>query len=491
MSEFFVTFALFMVIYSPARSNENTDSMTVLTQSFDVLVVGGGNAGLCAAITARRAGARVLVLESATKDFRGGNSRHTRDIRYMHRAATDYVTGAYTEQEFWEDLRQVTGGETNEGLARLTIQNSEELGDWMRANGIHWQKPLRGTLHLAQSNLFMLGGGKAMMNAYYDTASRSGVQIAYESEVSELRIRDGEFLSAVVSGNGAAREVEAKAIVVAAGGFEANIPWLKEYWGNAADNFIIRGTKHNQGRMLKELLRHGGKPVGDPRGCHAVALDARAPKFDGGIVTRLDSVPFGIVVNKEVKRFYDEGEDFWPKRYAIWGKLIAQQPDQIAYSIVDVKALPHFMPSVFPPVEADSIAELASALGLDPKALVRAVDEFNRATRPGAFDPGSLDSCGTEGLDPPKSHWARPIDTPPYCGYPLRPGITFTYLGITVDERARVIMQDERPAKNIFAAGEVMAGNILGKGYLAGFGLTIGSVFGRIAGREAARRATA
>src|SRR5499427_9654187 len=200
---------------------------SLVTQPYDVLVVGGGNAGLCAAITARRTGARVLVLESATKDFRGGNSRHTRDIRYMHRAATDYVTGAYTGQEFWEDLRQVTGGETNERLARLTIQNSEELGDWMPANGVRWQKPLRGTLHLARSNLFMLGGGKAMMNAYYETASKLGVETAYESEVSELKIRDGEFVSALAFCNGASSEVNAKAIVVAAGGFEANIPWLK------------------------------------------------------------------------------------------------------------------------------------------------------------------------------------------------------------------------------------------------------------------------
>ena len=454
---------------------------------FDVLVVGGGNAGMCAAIMARRGGARVLVLESATKDFRGGNSRHTRDIRYMHKAATQYVTGPYEEDEFWEDLRQVTGGETNEALARLTIRGSEELGDWMPANGVRWQKPLRGTLHLTRSNLFMLGGGKAMMNAYYDTASRLGVEIAYESEVGELAIRDGEFLSAAVFRNSASQEIHARAIVVAAGGFEANIPWLKEYWGDAADNFIIRGTRHNQGRMLKELLKHGAKPVGNPRGCHAVALDARAPKFDGGIVTRLDSPPFGVVVNKDVNRFYDEGEDFWPKRYAIWGGLIAQQRDQIAYSIIDSKALPHFMPSVFPPLEARSIAELATALGLDPARLASAVDEFNKAVRPGTFDPGNLDACRTEGIDPPKSHWARRIDTPPYFGYPLRPGITFTYLGVTVDEQARVIMQDERPAKNIFAAGEMMAGNILGKGYLAGFGLTIGSVFGRIAGREAAR----
>ena len=461
-------------------------SMPTLNHSYDVLIAGGGNAALCAAITARRAGARVILLESATRDFRGGNSRHTRDIRYMHRAATGFVTAAYEEEEFWQDLRGVTGGATNERLAGLVIRESETLGDWMPANGVRWQKPLRGTLHLTRSNLFMLGGGKAMLNAYYDTVAKLGVEIHYESEVRELEVRDGEFISALVIRDGAARAIAAKTIVVASGGFEANIPWLKEYWGEAAENFIIRGTKNNQGVLLKELLKHGAKPEGDPRGCHAVALDARAPKFDGGIVTRLDSVPFGIVVNKEVKRFYDEGEDFWPKRYAIWGKLIAEQPDQIAYSIVDANALPRFMPSVFPPVAAGSIAELATALEIDPQALVAVVDEFNRSVRAGKFDPASLDDCHTEGLTPPKSHWANAVDTPPFYGYPLRPGITFTYLGVTVDEQARVIMQDDRPAKNIFAAGEMMAGNILGKGYLAGFGLTIGSVFGRIAGREAA-----
>src|SRR5712692_4924606 len=203
--------------------------MADLTHPIDVLVVGGGNAGLCAAITARRAGARVLLLESATKDFRGGNSRHTRNVRAMHKAATAYLTGPYDEKEFWDDLLQVTGGETNEHLARLTIQASEELGDWMPANGVRWQGSLRGTLHLGRTNLFMLGGGKAMMNAYYDVASRLGVQIAYESEVRELEMDGGEFVSAVAVCNGAAKEFNAKAIVVASGGFEANISWLKEY----------------------------------------------------------------------------------------------------------------------------------------------------------------------------------------------------------------------------------------------------------------------
>lgn len=464
-------------------------TMVDLCQFYDVLVIGGGNAALCAAIMARHGGARVLLLEGSPEHFRGGNSRHTRDIRYLHSGATAYVTGPYHEEEFWDDLLRVTHGETTESLARLTIRASVDVEDWTVAHGVRWQPPLKGTLHLARTNLFMLGGGKAMMNAYYDTARKMGVQIAYAAEVCRLRIRDGVFESATVEYGGATHEVRAKAVVVASGGFEANIPWLKEYWGDAADNFIIRGTKQNQGKMLAELLEFGAKSVGNPREFHAVAVDARAPKFDGGIVTRLDSVPFGIAVNRHAQRFYDEGEDFWPKRYAIWGGLIARQPDQIAYSIVDAKAQGRFMPSVFPPIKAGSLMELADILGLDPDALGATVAEFNRSVRPGAFDPANLDDCKTEGLDPPKSHWAIPVDEPPFWAYPLRPGITFTYLGVTVNECAQIIMQDDRPSGNMFAAGEVMAGNILGRGYLAGFGLTIGTVFGRIAGREAAHQA--
>jgi tricarballylate dehydrogenase len=235
------------------------------------------------------------------------------------------------------------------------------------------------------------------------------------------------------------------------------------------------------------MLDQGARPVGDPRQCHAVAIDARAPKFDGGIVTRLDCVPFGIVVNRQAERFYDEGEEFWPKRYAIWGRLVAQQPDQVAYCLIDAKALDLFMPSVFPPLEAPTIAGMAALLGLNSAALEETVRRFNAAARPGSFDPAALDGCATAGLAPPKSHWARPLDTPPFYGYPLRPGITFTYLGLAVNERAQVLMNDGRPAPNVFAAGEIMSGNILGQGYMAGFGMTIGTVFGRVAGKESAR----
>jgi tricarballylate dehydrogenase len=195
------------------------------------------------------------------------------------------------------------------------------------------------------------------------------------------------------------------------------------------------------------------------------------------------------VVNRDGARFYDEGEDFWPKRYAIWGRLVAEQPGQIAHVIIDAKARGNFIPPAYPPETADSIAELAERLGLDRRALELTVNEYNQAVRSGDFDHGVLDNCYTEGLKINKSHWARKIDTAPFSGYSLRPGITFTYLGVGVNEQAQMQMADGSLSRNIFAAGEIMAGNILGRGYLAGIGMTIGGVFGRIAGRNAARYA--
>jgi tricarballylate dehydrogenase len=220
-----------------------------------------------------------------------------------------------------------------------------------------------------------------------------------------------------------------------------------------------------------------------------VAIDARAPKYDAGIVSRLDCVCFSIVVNGEGQRFYDEVEDFWPKRYAIWGRLVAKQPQQIAYSIIDAKVVENFMPSVFPTISADSIEALARQIDVDPVALTDTVTSFNAAVIPGTYDPASLDDCKADGIVPPKSHWALRIDTPPFFAYPLRPGITFTYFGLKVDDEARVSFDNGRSMRKVFAAGEVMAGNILGKGYCAGTGMTIGAVFGRIAGENAAREA--
>lgn len=455
----------------------------------DVIVAGGGNAALCAALTAREAGVSVIVLESAPPEFRGGNSRHVRNMRCMHAAPTDVLTDAYTEDEYFADLLRVTGGQTTEQLARIVIRESLDCASWMKSHGVRFQPSLGGTLHLGRTNAFFLGGGKAVMNAHYAAAETRGIRVLYNAEVTALKICGGRFEGGTIVCDGNPVEFQAKALVAASGGFEANLEWLKEAWGPAADNFIIRGTPYNKGKILRLLLNCGAESVGDPTQCHAVAIDGRAPKFDGGIVTRLDCVPLGIVVNEHAERFYDEGEDLWPKRYAIWGRLVAQQPDQIAYSIIDSKVLGRFMPSVFPPVKAGNIAELAAALSLPAEKLKATVRQFNESVVPGHFDHTTLDDCATNGLTPPKSHWAQAIDRPPFLGYPLRPGITFTYLGVAVNENAQVKMKDGAACPNLFAAGEIMAGNVVGKGYLAGLGMTIGGVFGRIAGREAARAA--
>ncbi|WP_193368778.1 FAD-dependent tricarballylate dehydrogenase TcuA [Pelagibius marinus] len=458
---------------------------SLVETTWDVVVVGGGNAALCAAITAAEKGASVLILEGAPKPYRGGNSRHTRNFRCMHRGPLSVLTDTYEEEEYFQDLLVVTKGKTDEGLARMAIRESEACLPWMEAHGVRFQPSLSGTLSLSRTNAFFLGGGKALVNAYYNTAEDLGVRAVYEAQVVHVGLEDGRFTHVEVELGGETLRVEGKAVVLAAGGFQADIDWLARAWGPSARNFLIRGTPYNRGVVLKDLLDQGAESIGDPTQCHAVAIDGRAPKYDGGIATRIDCVPFSIVVNRDGQRFYDEGEDVWPKRYAIWGRLVAAQPDQMAYAIIDHKSIDLFMPTVFPPVKAETIEGLAQRLGLPAPALKETVEGFNRACREGTFHPTELDGLATEGVSPEKTNWARPLDTPPYYGYLLRPGVTFTYLGLKVDETARVTGQNGRYA-NIWAAGEIMAGNVLGEGYLAGFGMTIGTVFGRIAGREAA-----
>ena len=453
------------------------------------MIAGGGNAALCAAITAAELGARVLIAEAAPHFYRGGNSRHTRNFRCMHTKPVGMLTDAYPEQEYFEDLIRVTEGKTDEELLRLTIRQSQQCLDWMTAHGVHFQPSLSGTLSLSRTNAFFLGGGKALVNAYYLTAARLGVDVLYDTEVSHVHLQDGRFEHAVLSSGGKSVNVYAKSLVVASGGFQADTDWLIRAWGPAAENFLIRGTPYNRGRLLSDLLDQGAEPVGDPTQCHAVAIDARAPRFDGGIVTRLDCVPFSVVVNRDAQRFYDEGEDVWPKRYAIWGRLVAQQPGQIAYALIDSTSLELFMPSVYPPIVADTLDGIAAEFELDARVLKRTVETFNASCRTGTFKPTELDGLATEGLDPPKTNWARPLEKPPFYAYPLRPGVTFTYLGLRVDATARVRMANVGLSHNVWAAGEIMAGNILGQGYTAGIGMTIGTVFGRIAGKEAVRHA--
>ncbi|GBD41831.1 Fumarate reductase flavoprotein subunit [bacterium HR39] len=430
----------------------------------------------------------MLVVDAAPAWRRGGNTRHTRNCRIAHDRVVGPLTGPYPAGEFMEDLLRVNGGETDDALAALVIERSQDLLDWLERRGVRFQPALRGTLTLDRTNAFFLGGGRTLLNALYRAAAALGVAVRYETEVLEVeRDPDGAVCGVRARTPEGDLAIRCRALVVAAGGFEANLDWLAEVWGEGARKFHVRGTPHNRGLLLRHLLETGAGAVGDPTQCHAVAVDARGPVFDGGIVTRLDCIPFAIVVDATGRRFHDEGEDIWPKRYAIWGRLVAQRRGQRAWAILDERALGLFLPPLFPPLEAAGWDELAAITGAPPAVLRGTVESYNDSVREGAFDPQRPDSCHTEGLDPPKSHWARRIEGPPFFVFPLAPGITFTYLALRVDGAMRVLDPSGTPLPGLFAAGEAMAGNVLRRGYLAGIGMTIGSVSGRIAGTEAAR----
>jgi tricarballylate dehydrogenase len=450
----------------------------------DVVILGGGNAGLCAALAARDGGARVLVLERSPEWRRGGNSRHTRDIRYANESGDRWAPTAYPASTFLADLAAVTEIRRPE-LTELLVEESRTLPTFMEDHGVLWQAQMRGTLHL-ETNRFFLGGGRAMMNSYYRTAARCGIDVLYDARAIDV-VPTRRGCTVTFAWAGAERTVDTQAVVVAAGGIEANRDWLEQTWGPGGRNFIVRGTPDNDGGMLLALYDRAAAKAGTDL-FHCTAVDARAPECDGGIVTRVDSIPFGVVLNKQGRRFYDEGEDAWPKRYAVWGQMIGRQPDQIAYSIFDSRSRGLFIPPAYPPLQSESLEGLLAELELDVAEALRTIAEFNAAVDDSLpFDFSRLDGRAAPGIDPPRSNWARRIDQPPFYAYPLRPGLTFTYRGVAVDENARVLREDGASLGNVFAAGEIMAGNILTSGYLAGAGLAIGGVFGRIAGREAAR----
>jgi tricarballylate dehydrogenase len=459
------------------------------TSHWDVVVIGGGNAGVVAALAARDQGARVLIVERAPKHMRGGNSRHTRNIRCVHEPDR-FSIGPYYFDELWGDLCRVGEGPNNEDLARFTVRDSATMLDWMYAHGARWQMPLAGTLRLDRTNRFFLGGGKALLNSYYrEVARRRGIDVVYDAKADDLEISGRRCAWVVVSHNGIRHRVRTRSVVCASGGFEASLNWLRRYWGDAVDGFIIRGTPYNAGHVLARLLEAGAAGEGQERGFHAIAVDARSPRFDGGIATRQDVIPLGIVVNRDAVRFHDEGAGLWPSCYAHWGGHIARQPGQVAVALWDAKVNGLFLPPLYGAHSASDVRTLAAEAGLDPGALARTVCEYNAAVVSGRFDHSALDDCHTKGLAVPKSHWAQRLDSPPYYAVQLRPGITFTYMGVRVRADARVVMAGGEPAENIYAAGEIMSGDILSTGYLAGFGMTIGSVWGRQAGREAAEHA--
>lgn len=453
---------------------------------YDVVVVGGGNAALTSAISAaeENRSKKVLLIERAPKEFRGGNSKYTRSIRYVH-DHDNYTAGPYSKEEYIADVERITKGYTTREILEKVVTESEHLPQWMNEHGVLLHHAVRGAFHYAQANAFIMGGGKQLLNIYYHDLEKLGVKVVYETCVNSISVENGSVIIHV-SGTNSKGIIRAGSAVIASGGYEANLEWLKEGYGSAIDNSVVRGNRYNDGIPLRSLFDIGADQIGEPNQAHWTAVDGRAPKFDGGFVTRIDLIPLGIVVNNKCKRFYDEGEDLWTKRYVLWGHLVREQPDQIAYVIIDSKMLGETLIPMYKPYSGATLEELAVKLGIDPVELTRTVKEFNEHVPDYSnYDLSKLDSCSTVGIEPKKSNWSRKLDKPPFHAWPLRPGITFTYLSVKINKRSQVLKKGGGVFDNLFAAGELTSGNIYGRGYVGGTGLVIGSVTGITAGREA------
>ncbi|WP_313389258.1 FAD-dependent tricarballylate dehydrogenase TcuA, partial [Rhodospirillum rubrum] len=460
--------------------------MTHAAYDCDVLVIGGGMAALCAAIAARRAGVSVRLVDAAPKALRGGNSRHSRNFRLAHDTPTPLVPGRYPLAEFREDLITASGGLADPALIEILCAGSSTLPDWLAAQGVDFQAPAEGALPWSRKTVFLRGGGKAMVNALYATCHRLGVVVENGWRASAVALADGPQTIALTGPGGALALCPAKTVILGSGGYQGDRLWLAETWGDQAAHFHNRGSPLVDGALLKALFAAGAARAGVAGACHLVAVDARSPREDGGIVTRVDGMPWGIVVDDSGRRFADEGAVIGPPRYSTWGRLVAGRPRALAHVILDSAGLARSPASIYPPISAMTPAALAEKLALPVAPFVDTLLAYNRAIS-GTGD-GTGDDAHTLGLIPAKSRLARPLNAPPFHAYPMRPGTTFTGEGVGVDGEARVRRGENGPCLGLFAAGMIMAPALLGAGYLSGAALTIGGVFGRLAGEGAARR---
>ena len=484
-----------------------------------VVVIGGGNAALVAAIAARERGADVTVLERAPYALRGGNSRFTAgamrtvyggvdDLRRLMPELTDAEVeradfGSYPRERFYDDLGRVTDYRADPDLAERLIDSSFEVLCWMRDKGVRFL-PLYGRQSFEMDGKVRFwggvtveawGGGAGLIDSLTDIAQKSGVEIRYGAHASGLEATRNGFDIRLGSAAESPRQ-HADAVVLACGGFESNPAWRARYLGPGWDLAKVRGTRFNTGDGIRMAVDVGAATRGNFSGCHAVAWDMNAPEFgDLGVGDNFQkhSYPFGIVVNREGRRFVDEGADFRNYTYARYGREILNQPGQCAWQIFDAK-VDHLLRDEYriakvTRASGDTIEALADRIAatetMDAKALVAEVARFNAAVDTETpFDPTVKDGRGTFGLVVPKSNWANRLDTPPFEAYGVTCGITFTFGGVAVDAEARVLAEDGSPIPRLYAAGELVGG-LYYFNYPGGTGLTAGAVFGRTAGRNA------
>ena len=492
--------------------------MTGTETSYDVIVVGAGNAALCAALSAAEAGASVLVMEKAPHYLRGGNTYFTGGLfRFAYdtpQQVFDLVPGLtereiartdlgeYPQPAFERDMMRMTGGRADPGLARVLASRSYPTMAWMRDRGVRWalaygrQAFERDGRVRFWGGLIVeaVGGGVGLSDRLFELAERAGATVAYEAAAVRLETKDLGVTGVTARFPDGLRTILAGGVVLASGGFQADPGMRERHLGPAWASAKVRGTQFDTGDGIRMALDIGAQPHGDWGGCHAVAWDLNAPPFGDRKIADLyqkHSYPFGIVVDVDGRRFVDEGADFRNYTYARYGREILTRPHGAAFQLFDAKTTAllrdeYRIPQVSK-AEADTIPGLAGALGIDPEGLARTVRDFNGAVQPGGFDPTALDGKRTVGIDPPKSNWALPLDTPPYVGYAVTCGITFTFGGLKIDEQARVLDTNDSPIPSLYAAGELVGG-LFYDNYPGGSGLMSGAVFGRIAGENAAGR---
>ena len=488
------------------------------SKSYDVVIVGAGNAALCAALSARENGASVLILECAPEDQSGGNSRFTAGaIRFAYRGVEDIrevVTdlsedeiantdfGTYDEDQFFDDMFRITQFRSDPDLCEVLVRQSFATMKWMRANGVRFV-PIYGRQAFKVDGKFKfwggltvesVGGGPGLVEMLTNAATKAGAEIRYEARALAL-ISDGFAVQGVkIRYQGALTDVPAKAVVLAAGGFQANAEMRTRYLGPGWDLAKVRGTPYNTGDGIRMAQDIGASTAGNWSGCHAVGWELNAPEFGDlavGDNFQKHSYPFGLMVNARGERFVDEGADFRNYTYAKSGREVLAQPGHFAWQIFDAKVT-HLLRDEYrirqvTKATADTLEALAPKLeGVDGDGFLRTMEEYNAAVRTNVpFNPNVLDGRGTDGLALPKSNWANTIDEPPFEAYAITCGITFTFGGLRIDPEARVQSTDYRPIPGLFAAGELVGG-VFYHNYPGGSGLINGAVFGKVAGSSAA-----
>ena len=484
----------------------------------DLVVVGGGNAALCAALAARETGASVLVLEKAPEPERGGNSFFTAGgFRFAHQGLEDIRRDVipdvteweaksielppYPESQYLDDIMRLTEGLADADLTTHLVRGSRPTVVWMRQQGIRWilmfgrQAYKVGDRHHFFGGMAVeaVGGGAGLVQSLYERADAVGVEVHYGEGARQLLLDDRGAVRGVVSyGSDGFREISCRAVVIASGGFEANPEWRTRYLGRDWDLARVRGTRHNTGEGIRMALDVGAQAYGHWSSCHAVAWDLASPPFGDrsvGDMFQKHSYPIGLIVNIHGQRFVDEGADFRNFTYAKYGREILRQPQRAAFQLFDQKTVDilreEYRIRQVTKAEANTIEELARQLDIDPEGLARTVREFNASVKDVPFNPAILDGKCTQGITPPKSNWAVPLDSPPYVGFGVTCGITFTFGGLRVDTRAQVLDTSDRPIPGLFAAGELVGG-LFYHNYPGGSGLMSGSVFGKTAGDSAA-----